>query len=83
MFASLQLDAEVVVNVLELEDVDVHWTIECDSIPTPVVFPSVWVDIKSVIIVEEPEVTDTHLMSCSTVHPSNGVLQLLVCMYMF
>ena len=64
MFASLQLDVEVEVNVLELEDVDVHWTTECGPIPT-----SVLVDI-TIIIVEEPEVTDTHLMYCSIVYSS-------------
>ena len=72
MFGSLQLDVEVVVNVLELEDVDVHWTIACDSI-----LSSVFVDITSIITVEEPEVTHTHLISYSTVYLSNRIFQLL------
>ena len=72
VFGSLQLDVEVVVNVLELGDVDVHWTIACDSI-----LSSVFVDITSIIIVEEPEVTDKNLISYSTVYLSNRIFQLL------
>ena len=73
VFGSLQLDVEVVVNVLELEeDVDVHWTIACDSI-----LSSVFVDITSLIIVEEPEVTHTHFISYSTVYLSNRIFKLL------